>query len=193
MAAIDWLTAFIGGPMNAPATILLLIIAATLVLEDAATVAVGMLAAHGSVSVELALAGLVIGTIIGDFALHLIGRWAAQSRYTAKLRQRPRVAQTEAWLQRRPLSALALARFVPGLRLPTFLASGVLRFPMYRTLAVLTLVTLIWTPALFWLSHSIMIAAETIGLIGWLMAALLMVAALMAPRIAGRFLKAQPA
>jgi len=186
MAAIDWITQFIGGMMNAPATILLLIIAATFVLEDAATVAVGMLAAHGTVSIELALLGLVLGTIIGDFGLHLIGRWASESRHTRKLRKKRKIAHAEAWLERRQLSALALARFIPGLRLPTFVASGVLKFPLFRTLAVLSVVTLIWTPALFWLSHSIMVAAETIGLIGWILAGLLLVSALIAPRIAER-------
>jgi len=186
MAAIDWITQFIGGMMNAPATILLLIIAATFVLEDAATVAVGMLAAHGTVSIELALLGLVLGTIIGDFGLHLLGRWAADSPRTQRMRLKPKIAQAEAWLQRRQLSALALARFIPGLRLPTFVASGVLKFPLFRTLAVLSVVTLIWTPALFWLSHSIMVAAETIGLIGWILAGLLLVSALIAPRIAER-------
>ena len=194
MAVIDWIAFTIGDTMNAPLTILLLIIAATFVLEDAATVAVGMLAAHGSISIEVALLGLVLGTIIGDFGLHLVGRWAAGSRRTEQFRLKPKIAQAEAWLLRRQMGALALARFIPGLRLPTFIASGVLKFPIYRTLAVLSAVTLVWTPALFWLSHSVMIAAETIGLVGWILAAALIVASVMAPRLANRhFAKAAAA
>ena len=141
-----------------------------------------------------ALLGLVLGTIIGDFGLHLVGRWAAGSRRTEQFRLKPKIAQAEAWLLRRQMGALALARFIPGLRLPTFIASGVLKFPIYRTLAVLSAVTLVWTPALFWLSHSVMIAAETIGLVGWILAAALIVASVMAPRLANRhFAKAAAA
>jgi len=183
---------FIGGAMSPPLIVLLSIIAATLVLEDAATVAVGMLAAHGSVPVALALTGLVLGTILGDMALHLAGRWAARSRRFQRLRSSSGVVRAEQWLERRQFGALAIARFVPGLRLPTFVASGVLRFPLLRTFAVLTVVTLIWTPALFWLSHGVMAAAESIGLLGWIVAAALGVATLLAPRLARRqFARAQ--
>jgi len=192
MSVAETIADLIGGAMSPPAILLLLIIGATLVLEDAATVAVGMLAAHGSVPVALALTGLVLGTILGDMALHLVGRWAGRSRRAQRLRANPRVVRAEQWVQRRQLSALAIARFVPGLRLPTFVASGVLKFPPLRTFAVLSMVTLIWTPALFWLSHGVMAAAESIGLLGWIIAAALAVAALLAPRLGKRHLaKAQ--
>lgn len=181
MTAAETIASFIGGAMSPPAILLLLIVIATLVLEDVATVVVGMLAAHGSIPIGLALTGLILGTIIGDLALHLAGRWAARSDWGQRLHDNPWVRRAEEWLRRRQLRALALARFVPGLRLPTFVASGFLKLPLLRTFAVLAAVTLIWTPALFWLSHGVMAAAETIGLVGWIIAGLLLAATLLAP------------
>lgn len=169
-----------------PVTLMLVIVAATFVLEDAATLAVGAAAAQGAVPVELALAGLVFGTIAGDFALHLIGRSAAGTRYGRRLRADRRVLAAENWLKRRELTALAIARIVPGLRLPTYAASGFLRLSPVRTLLVLTAVTLLWTPALFLLGHGAGMAGLALGPAGWAALAVLLAGALAAPRLARR-------
>lgn len=184
--AADQIAALLIAQATNPLALLAIIIGATLVLEDAATVAVGLAASHGFLPLELALAGLVVGTIAGDLALHLIGRSGGSSPYGRRLRTDPRVVAAEAWLSRRQVTALATARFVPGLRLPIYAASGFLKLPLGRTALVMTLMTLVWTPALFLLSHQA--AGIDVGPAGWALAALLMAATFVAPTLIKRSL-----
>jgi membrane protein DedA with SNARE-associated domain len=125
------------------------IIIATFLLEDAATVAVGLLASQMIVDPALAIAALVVGTVAGDLLLHLLGRFAGNTGWAGRLKTNERVIKIEKWLQRRSLVAIAAARFLPGFRLPTFVASGFLRVPFSQVALVITGVTLVWTPGLF--------------------------------------------
>src|ERR1700678_408010 len=64
------------GAMTTPVGTAFAIIVATLILEDAAMVAVGVMAADRMISVPLGLASLTTGIAIGDFGLYGIGRLA---------------------------------------------------------------------------------------------------------------------
>jgi membrane protein DedA with SNARE-associated domain len=139
-----------------PAWLLGGILLATFVLEDAATIAAALLAAQGLVDPTLAVAVLCAGTGAGDIGLHLAGRWARRHRWVARQCARPAVARAADWLSRRRWPALILARFVPGLRLPTYLASGLLGVPLAGCAMVIAAATVLWTPGLFLL-----------GMAGW--------------------------
>src|ERR1700677_2438981 len=64
------------GAMTSPAGTAFAIIVATLILEDAAMVAVGVMAADRMISVPLGLASLIVGIALGDLGLYGIGRLA---------------------------------------------------------------------------------------------------------------------
>jgi membrane protein DedA with SNARE-associated domain len=163
------------------------IIIATFLLEDAATVAVGLLASQMIVDPTIAVAALVVGTVVGDLGLHLLGRFAGKTRWAGRIKATERVRKIETWLQRRSLVAIAAARFLPGFRLPTFVASGFLRVPFGQVAIVITGVTLIWTPGLFLLSQSAgMAGLGTLGLAGWALGTALIVLVLAAPKLTPR-------
>mgnify|MGYP003386646893 CR=1 FL=1 len=135
-----------------PVLLALTMMVATFFLEDVATVAAGLLVSQMVVAPLPALLAVLIGTILGDLALHLMGRFLAQTSWGLSLRSRPQVAAAESWLSARSGIALGVARFVPGLRLPVYAASGFIRTPFLRVAGIVVAVSLIWTPTVFWLS-----------------------------------------
>lgn len=184
----DQLATFILDHAMNPAVLVLAIVFATFLLEDAATVAIGLLAAQMRIDPGMALTALVVGTVIGDLGLHFVGRFAGSTRWAARLKAQPRVRRIEGWLQTRSVLALAAARFLPGFRLPTFVASGFLHLPVWRTTAVITAVTLVWTPGLFFLAQG---AAE-LGPAAWAAGGSLLLLALFGPQIVRRLRPVAP-
>jgi membrane protein DedA with SNARE-associated domain len=125
------------------------IVLATFILEDAATAAAALLAAEGAISPPLALAALYGGIVVGDLALYGIGRLARRHPRAAEWIGQARIEQGRIWLDGRLTVAILTARFVPGLRLPAYAASGYLRVSFVHFAAVVAIAALLWTPALF--------------------------------------------
>jgi membrane protein DedA with SNARE-associated domain len=126
---------------------------ATFIVEDVATVAAGVLVARTGADPVAAVLGVILGTAAGDLALYALGRWGAETRLGRKLRARPDVRRTEAWIAGRVLTLTFAARFMPGFRLPIFTASGLVAAPLALVAAIIALTTPIWTGALFALAR----------------------------------------
>ncbi len=69
------------------------------------------------------------------------------------------VERGSAWFARRGSGALLLARFVPGSRLPTYVAAGVLRYPAGAFSLWLLGAAAVWTPLLVGLAAALGAAA----------------------------------
>jgi membrane protein DedA with SNARE-associated domain len=115
----------------------LTIAAATLVSEDATCIAAGALIQHGALTSWVAVGACGVGIYIGDLLLYGAGRWLGD-RLPAWARAQRDFAP--------PI--LLASRFVPGARLPLYLACGALKsspaqFALWTLLAVL-----LWTPAI---------------------------------------------
>ncbi len=172
-----------------PAALTLAIIVATFALEDVAAVAVGLLVSQMALAPWPAVPALLVGTILGDLALHVLGRAFADTPFGRRVRSRGAVIRAETWLRRRSDFALALARFVPGLRFPIYVASGFIGLPTRRVAMIVTAMSVIWTPVVFWLSISAGSAAT--GLPAPLAILLIgggFVAIALAPRVTRRWL-----
>ena len=177
---IDTLTGLATSPVLLFATIVLL----TFVQEDAVTVTAGLLAGRMVVDPATAVTAVVVGTAVGDLALYAAGRWLADSRPVVRLRGA--AGSLEGRLRSNGLVALALARFVPGTRLPVFLGSGVVRTPLLPSAIVIVGTTLAWTPVLFYLGYGAgenVLAILTPATIA--AAASLVLAAWFAPKLVG--------
>jgi membrane protein DedA with SNARE-associated domain len=176
------LVALDGSPLLLFAALFLL----TFVLEDAIAVAAGLLAGRMLIDPVTALSALVLGTIAGDVALHAAGRWLADTALVRRLRS-PAVVGVEGRLRQHGLIAVAIARFVPGTRLAVYLSSGLIRLTSGRTTLVIIVTTLLWTPALFYLSLG---AGERVlmqvGPSSIILALVLVAAVLIGPRLLAR-------
>jgi membrane protein DedA with SNARE-associated domain len=161
---------------------------ATLVAEDVATIAAGVLVGSTGSDPYLALGAVICGTAIGDLALYGAGRWGAETAVGARLRQREDVGRALAGFARRMLGLLIVARFVPGMRLPVFTASGIALAPFGLVATVIVVSTPIWTALLFELARSAgaQAADELIGMVIWF--GLVLSALLLAPRHLARVL-----
>lgn len=129
-----------------------LLAASTFASEDLACVAAGLLVASGRLSFAAASGASLAGILAGDLGLVLLGRLFGR----ALLRRAPfkwlvtdaQLRASSDWFRSRGPAVILASRFVPGSRLPTFVAAGVFHVPM-RTLALwFVLAATVWTPLL---------------------------------------------
>jgi membrane protein DedA with SNARE-associated domain len=143
----------------------------TFVQEDAPTIAAALLASAGKLDWRVAFVACLAGIWIGDALLYLLARGAGRPLLATRLARRfvkaESLARGEAWFAQRGTWALVLSRFVPGLRLPTYLAAGFLRVSFPKFLLVTGAAVLVWTTALFagahWLGARTLSVVENSG------------------------------
>ncbi len=139
-------------PTDVPVAVVVAIILASFVSEDLTCVAVGLLIAAGRVDWLPALAGCFVGIVLGDIGIWLIGRAGGRRilrwRWVRKLLPAARFAQLSRALCDRIGRSVVISRFVPGSRVPLFLAAGVLGTCPYRFLTWAFVAALLWTPLL---------------------------------------------
>jgi membrane protein DedA with SNARE-associated domain len=145
-------TSFLGAAAGSPPLEFTVILVGTFILEDAATLLAAMQVAAGAVSLPLALASLYAGIILGDIGLYGLGRLSAHNRWAKRLVGKRRQDLGHEWVRRRVVPTVLVARFVPGLRLPTYTTLGFLRAPFVPFALTATGATLIWTSGLFFVS-----------------------------------------
>ncbi|MBM3774139.1 MAG: hypothetical protein FJW37_03160 [Acidobacteria bacterium] len=122
--------------------------AATLVSEDLACIAAGLLIAQGKIGFLPGVLACLAGIFIGDLLLFLSGRLARRFGVLKKLVAQEKLERASAWLARRGAVVVLLSRFTPGLRLPTYFAAGLLRTATVWFALYLLLACSIWTPLL---------------------------------------------
>jgi membrane protein DedA with SNARE-associated domain len=149
-----------------PALEAVVIVLATFILEDAATMFAAMRAQAGDIPIAVALGALYVGVILGDLGLYGVGRLAAATPWLAR-HLPPRLArQGTEWLDGRVFSVVLISRFIPGARLPTYTACGYLRGNFRHFALAATVATSIWTSMLFAISFALG-AVLTPYLLGW--------------------------
>ena len=121
--------------------------------EDAATLGGAAMAAAGLLATPFGLAACFLGIWLGDLGLYALARYFGRPllkrNWVRRRVNEDRLAKSEAWWKRRGLMVLLAARFVPGLRLPTYLIAGTLAVPFMSFAAVTALMGLIWVPLIF--------------------------------------------
>lgn len=132
------------------AVLFLTLALATFVSEDLACVSAGMLAAEGRASFLLVALACFVGIVIGDVLLFVAGRWigrAAVQRAPLRWIIKPEAIDfASTWLRHNGATVVALSRFTPGTRLPTYVAAGILHVPFRKFLGYFLLAAAVWTP-----------------------------------------------
>ncbi len=160
----SWLTAAIHDPwMQA-----VLIAIGTFILEDATTILAAIMVADGIVPLAAALGGLYAGVILGDLGLYGLGRLASGNGRGERYGRHRLLAPFRIWLDTRLILTVFAVRFIPGLRLPTYTASGFFRLHFPRFAITVIAATTIWTTLLFLGSwHFGAATAESLGPWRW--------------------------
>ena len=129
----------------------------TYLSEDAAVLAGGVAVTFGSLIPWEGFLACFGGIWSGDFLLYAIARFGgrpAASRFL-KLGSRweERISRSEQWFRKSGIVAIAISRFVPGLRLPTFLAAGFLRMNTALFLILTGTMAAVWVILVFNIVH----------------------------------------
>lgn len=173
---------------SSPWAIALAIVLATFVLEDVATVAAALLAADHMITPSLALTALFAGIFVGDCLLYGLGAAARTREWARRFIGDQRMAKGRAWLKRRYIPALIGARFMPGLRLPTYTSSGFLNLPFVPFALVAAAAGIVWTTVLFSLVFFFgVMTVEHLGAWRWSIAVVFAILIFAAPHIVQRF------
>ena len=141
-------------PFEGPAwlAVLLLLALGTLVSEDLSCIAAGLLVAEGRLGFVSATGACFAGILVGDLLLFAAGRLLGRPALAAPpLRwvvSEGAVERASRWFERRGIAVIFLSRFTPGLRLPTYVAAGLLRTPVLTFAGFFALAGLLWTPLL---------------------------------------------
>jgi len=128
---------------------------ATFVLEDPTTIGCGLLVAEGKMAFATALIGVSAGIAVGDVGLYGAGRLLGPRVVGHGPLTPGRIRRASSWFQRNLVLAVLVSRFVPGMRLPTYVSAGVLRAPLGRFVAVAVGASLVWTLVLLHLTIAV--------------------------------------
>ncbi|MFG0257022.1 MAG: alpha/beta fold hydrolase [Phycisphaerales bacterium JB043] len=137
----------------------LAIILATFISEDATVIAVGVLIARGEIDFFVGLMGCFSGIVLGDGGLWAIGRFGGRRvlewPLIGKWIPERSLARWGRWFDKHAIKAVLVARAMPGLRLPTYLAAGLLSRHTATFLFWAALAAVLWTPFLLILAGTL--------------------------------------
>ena len=139
----------LSGITQNPWMLSLLIILATFILEDAATSAASLLSVNGYLPLHMAISALIIGIVIGDIALYLTGHWGKNAVRIQKFLEKKQLQCTGEFLRKNTVAAIISARFIPGMRLPTYIAMGLFGVKFHKFVITVLLAAVSWTAILF--------------------------------------------
>jgi pimeloyl-ACP methyl ester carboxylesterase/membrane protein DedA with SNARE-associated domain len=122
---------------------------ATLASEDLTCLGAGLLAARGLISLPAATLACLIGIWVGDLFLYAVGRSGGRwlvSRAPLRWFITPAALDSASvWLRKRGGMAIIATRFLPGTRLPLYLATGVVRYPLLPVMGWFLVAGLMWS------------------------------------------------
>ncbi len=130
--------------------ILVCLALATFASEDLAALSSGILAANGNITFLHAAMASFAGIFIGDILLMFCGRALGSVSFLSGIIRKnvsgDALLRAENWLRAKGIAAVFLSRFVPGTRLPLYLAIGYSRQSMLRFTLAFCAACLVWTP-----------------------------------------------
>src|SRR5439155_7829751 len=121
--------------------------------EDAATISSALSMFGGPISWPLGFAACFTGIWLGDLGLYSLarffGRPILQSRWIAQFADPAAIERCQTRFNEHGSLKLLASRFVPGTRLPTYLAAGLLSMPVTRFAIVTAFAALLWIGGIF--------------------------------------------
>ena len=131
----------------------------SLVSEDSACIAGGLLYATGLIGFQHALIGSIIGIVSADLLIYALGRWLGYpvlKMVPFKWFIKPEdINRAKDMFEFRGAEILIATRFIPGTRLPVYLTAGILKTNFWPFLAYFISSLVIWAPLLIWITSVI--------------------------------------
>ena len=145
---LEWIESFGGSPW----LLALVLLFATLGSEDLTCMAGGLLAANGTMPFVVVSFACALGIWLGDMALYGLGILADRSRrnwrWLGRLASPAVILRGRRLFERHGVKWIFLSRFLPGMRVPSYLAAGAVGWSFRKFALALALAALVWTPIL---------------------------------------------
>lgn len=125
------------------------------VQEDAAVLAAASGSVSSMVNTPLMFLAISIGLIVSDLWKFWIGRAAIRNDWARQQAEKPRVQAMKSQVTENLGKAIMTGRFVPGVRIPLYIAAGFFDVPFKRFAAYIVLSALIYIAAAFVLFHTL--------------------------------------
>jgi membrane protein DedA with SNARE-associated domain len=129
------------------------IILLSLISEDAATISSALSLFGGPITWPLGFAACFAGIWLGDLGLYTLARYFGQpvlkSRWITRFSDTTAIERCEKKFNSHASLTLLASRFVPGTRLPTYLAAGLLSMPITKFATVTAFAALLWIGGIF--------------------------------------------
>lgn len=139
--------------------VMVILALATFISEDLACISAGLLAAAGQLSLGFGIVACGIGIWSSDMMLYGLGLGFRNSFIKGEWLNHwispEKLATGENLIREKGTRFLIASRFLPGSRLPGYLAAGALRYPFKKFMVILGLAVALWTPLLCLLSLSL--------------------------------------
>ena len=139
------------------ASLALSIVLFSFAYEDGATLLAAALTAAGRLDARLGLVSAFLGIWIGDLGLYavgsILGRRLVRSRWATRFVSSAKLDKAESWFAERGPATLVMSRFIPGSRLPLYLAAGALRLSAKLFTVVTGICSAVWVTAIFVIWH----------------------------------------
>ena len=155
-----------------------LALAAPFVQEDAAVIGAAAAAAANPDYAWVWLGACAIGLIASDLWKYGLGAMAHRSQRLARLAAKPSVIAARTTVVRRLGVALLIARFVPGTRIPLYVAAGFARAPFAKFAAFVAASALLYIALAYGIARALGAAmvAQAHSQAIWILAAIAVVA-----------------
>src|SRR5262245_4495129 len=129
------------------------IILLSFVSEDAVTISSALSIFGGPLRWPIGFAACFAGIWLGDLGLYSLARWLGkpvlQSRWIARFADASAIERCQKKFSQRASLALLASRFVPGTRLPTYFAAGLLSMPVARFALITAFAAFLWIGGIF--------------------------------------------
>ena len=126
---MEWLTDFFAAY---PWGIYALVAVSPFIQEDAAIISAAAASASGTGSTQLLFVTLLIFLSISDLWKYWLGRLAHTHKFGRKFAEKPGVQSAQQQVIERLGVSLITARFVPGTRVPLYIACGFFKAPFLK-------------------------------------------------------------
>ena len=170
-----------------PYVLAALLFLAPFVLEEAAILTGAALAAAGELPTAIALAAVAIGMVVSDWLLYALGAVAGRSRRMRRWIGEDSIARGQRLLERGAVPAALLARLIPWLLFPIFVASGFLGVGFRRFALVNAGIAVVYIAVLFFGVYGLnLVIFDLLEGWGWAVVALLLACVVALSRWAAR-------
>ena len=127
--------------------------------EDAAVIGAATASLLGLAPTHLLFITIVLGLLASDAWKYWIGRWARRYEWAHKFAEKPGVSVAGDLVRKEFVQTMLTARFVPGTRIPTYVACGFFKAHYGKYLVVLTGTATLYVIIMFTLFHALGLVA----------------------------------